>query len=87
MVAAQDHIDHERVQERLAQQAEQMQSAFPELFTHLAGRDREIRQALARFPSLADPEAWFPAGVERVITRLQALGPGVDELRQGTPRS
>jgi hypothetical protein len=73
--------------ERLAQQAEQMRATFPELYALLADRDRDMRQALARFPSLADPEAWMPAGVERVITRLQALGPGVEELRTGTQRS
>jgi hypothetical protein len=73
--------------ERLAQQAEQMRATFPELYALLADRDRDMRQALARFPSLADPEAWMPAGVERIITRLQALGPGVEELRTGTQRS
>jgi len=86
MVAIQDQTNHQE-QERLTEQAEQMRSAFPELYTHLSARDREIRQALLRFPSLADPEAWFPAGLERVIVRLQALGPGVDELRSGTERS
>jgi hypothetical protein len=73
--------------EIIAEQARKVRALYPELFAHLADRERDLRKLRSRIPNPADPESWVPFNVySDVITRVWHLPAGIDDLASGRSR-